>query len=235
MRPKPDIAVSWLCVLPLFSVCLAVAGLIPVFHAQTNVAVLEGVTDEGLRSLASAGCGKKLTSLTLDCECFSSTWDFDCFHPCLCLSYVNYAALDEEVTDEGLRALASSGCGAGLTLLHLKSEFFGSFRLFPECHALWPHSTPACPSKTNDSALEKGVTDEGLLALVQAGCGARLSSLTLDCQWFSLLSVCHATIAAHASFVNKRRSAGRGSDRQNTARIGSGQVWRQADIADSFK
>ena len=29
----------------------------------------EGVTDEGLRALASAGCGENLMSLTLRCEC----------------------------------------------------------------------------------------------------------------------------------------------------------------------
>lgn len=33
----------------------------------------EGVTDDGLRALAAAGCGKNLTSLYLECECA-------CFH-----------------------------------------------------------------------------------------------------------------------------------------------------------
>ena len=35
----------------------------------------EGVTDEGLRVLASAGCGEKLTSLTLQCRCCCVQFD----------------------------------------------------------------------------------------------------------------------------------------------------------------
>ena len=38
--------------------------------------------------------------------------------PCLC----NRADLSGGVTDEGLRALASAGCGEKLTSLHLSSE-----------------------------------------------------------------------------------------------------------------
>ena len=36
---------------------------------RKRAALGEGVTDEGLRALASAGCGKKLTSLSLVGEC----------------------------------------------------------------------------------------------------------------------------------------------------------------------
>lgn len=92
-------------------------------HAVLN----ERVTDEGLRALASAGCGENLTALTLSGECLfrvhvqgrrkthghsRSSRLFPC----------NRAVLHESVTDKGLRALASAGCGKRLTLLNFESE-----------------------------------------------------------------------------------------------------------------
>ena len=47
-----------------------IGGLSPLLSSFCNAAGLEeGVTDEALRSLSSAGCGKKLTSLSLEGEC----------------------------------------------------------------------------------------------------------------------------------------------------------------------
>ena len=55
-------------------VCVAVTGLFllpsPLLAFFCKRAGLgEGVTDEGLRALASAGCGENLTKLDLSCEC----------------------------------------------------------------------------------------------------------------------------------------------------------------------
>ena len=54
----------------------------PFFAKRT--ALEEGVTDEGLRALASAGCGEKLTSLILWGECsfvlvfsFDGVWEWE--------------------------------------------------------------------------------------------------------------------------------------------------------------
>ena len=103
-----------------------------------------GVTDSGLRALASAGCGEKLTSLTLFCEfccvpvcelmvdgngrghagcVLLAVYDGDSFSlvlsfPCFC----QRADLEAGVTDSGLRALASAGCGGKLTSLNLWGE-----------------------------------------------------------------------------------------------------------------
>ena len=102
----------------------------------------EGVTDEGLRALASAGCGEKLTSLHLSCECCcvsASEWVVGgigsrragcvllsvtralspLLSSCL-LAFCQRADLKEGVTDSGLRALASAGCGEKLTSLTLQ-------------------------------------------------------------------------------------------------------------------
>ena len=55
----------------LLSVTVALSPLLPscplAFAKRADLK--EGVTDEGLRALASAGCGKKLTSLSLEGEC----------------------------------------------------------------------------------------------------------------------------------------------------------------------
>ena len=54
-------------------VCVTVKGafspLSPLLFFLQRAGLEEGVTDEGLRALASAGCGKKLTSLSLVGEC----------------------------------------------------------------------------------------------------------------------------------------------------------------------
>lgn len=78
--------------------------------------------------------------------------------------------------DTWLRALAQGGCGACLTSLSLCREFF------PPC-------TPSTFSFLSFffllliacAELGQGVTDEGLCALAQGGCGSALTSLTLDC------------------------------------------------------
>ena len=61
-----------------------------------------GVTDDGVGALASAGCGKQLTSLVLE-------------------------GMREGVTDTSLHALAAAGCGSRLTKLHLSSEWLCEF------------------------------------------------------------------------------------------------------------
>ena len=103
-----------------------------------------GVTDDGLRALASAGCGEKLTSLHLSCECCcvsASEWVVGgigsrragcvllsvtralspLWSSCL-LAFCQRADLKEGVTDEGLRSLASADCGAMLMSLSLVGE-----------------------------------------------------------------------------------------------------------------
>ena len=89
---------------------------------------LERVTDEGLRALASAGCGKNLTSLSLfgfACHLILFVGR-DC-RICGCdghslsspLLLCKHAGLKKGVTNSGLRALASAGCGKNLTSLYL--------------------------------------------------------------------------------------------------------------------
>ena len=69
-------------------VCVSVTGaLSPLFSPPRlfcKRADLRAVTDEGLRALASAGCGEKLTSLHLSCECccvlvfsFDGVWEWE--------------------------------------------------------------------------------------------------------------------------------------------------------------
>ena len=101
----------------------------------------KGVTDEGLRALASAGCGEKLTSLHLECECCcvpvcdltvcgrgSGRAGYVLLTGALsplfssCLLFCKLAVLEARVTDSGLRALASAGCGKELTSLSLGCE-----------------------------------------------------------------------------------------------------------------
>ena len=59
------------------AVCDRGGALSPLFSFPFyKRAVLKvGITDEGLRVLASAGCGEKLTSLTLQCRCCCVQFD----------------------------------------------------------------------------------------------------------------------------------------------------------------
>ena len=102
------------------------------------------MTDSGLRAFASAGCGEKLTSLTLssECSCLPVCGLVVCERGsgrgrgragCVLLSLTGALVLFlppclykraglEGVTDSGLGALASAGCGEKLTSLTLSGE-----------------------------------------------------------------------------------------------------------------
>ena len=67
--------------------CVAVTGaLSPLFSSHLlfckRAGLGEGVTDEGLRALASAGCGENLTKLDLFSELFLSSFDVACGSDC---------------------------------------------------------------------------------------------------------------------------------------------------------
>lgn len=111
----------------------------PVYSPSCKCTVLqEGVTDRGLRALASAGCGEKLMSLDLGCEWFCSCCDLVLWcvgvgvsDVCGCDGHSfsssilslssprKRAGLKKGVTDSGLRALASTSCGENLVSLTL--------------------------------------------------------------------------------------------------------------------
>lgn len=108
----------------------------PLLHG-IPAGLMEGVTDHGLHALVSAGCGEKLTSLDLQCEYFFLLLGFSdvamdgqrkcCTHKCthsLLFSLGRFAGLENGVTDGGLRALASSGCGKNLTSLYFRGACF---------------------------------------------------------------------------------------------------------------
>lgn len=84
------------------------------------------------------------------------------------------------MSDKGLCTLAGVGCGARLSSLTLHCAFFPSYLC--ACHRVFIPSFVA--NEIVD--LEAGVTDEGLRALAQAGCGARLTSLSLIGECFLL-------------------------------------------------
>lgn len=110
-------------------------------HLCEHAALRQEVTDEGLCALASAGCGENLTSLTLECKasvCLSFNalcsvgvmpgaffaWLMTGIHSLLFFPPppCKRAALGEGVTDSGLRALTSAGCGECLMSLTLSGE-----------------------------------------------------------------------------------------------------------------
>ena len=99
------------------------ADAAPLLHSLPPLPVLrKGVTDEGLRALASAGCGRKMTS-----RCFSSEGAFvwmEVFPPLRVMMiaslflFLSLLAtridLGGGVADSGLRALAAAGGGQHL-------------------------------------------------------------------------------------------------------------------------
>ena len=89
------------------------------------------MTDEGLRALASAGCGENLALLALHCECVPCVSDASFSSPHHHLLQ-KHADLPNGLTDEGLRALAAAGCGEKLTSLTL----LGSLNFFSLVFAL---------------------------------------------------------------------------------------------------
>ena len=116
----------------------ALAGLRSLFLLWCGYKVNDGF----LRSLASGGCGENLTLLTLGCEsllvcifippcllewrsCGCDSWSF----LLLFFPMWHFADLKEGFTDEGLRALASAGCGTNLTSLTLHCEGCACFRV----------------------------------------------------------------------------------------------------------
>ena len=136
-----------MCGVGVSDVCVAVTGaLSPLFSSLLlfcERADLWAVTDEGLCALASAGCGEKLTSLHLSCECCSILvsrlmvcGSGSVSVGCVCVSVTGdlspllscrrllckRTGLQGRVTDEWLCALASAGCGENLMSLHLDSE-----------------------------------------------------------------------------------------------------------------
>lgn len=58
--------------------CAIMMGTQSFLLSSKHAAMRRGVTDEGLRALTSAGCGEKLTELTLSCE-YLLTRAFLCF------------------------------------------------------------------------------------------------------------------------------------------------------------
>ena len=109
------------------------ADTAPLLHCLPPLPVLKkGVTDEGLRALASAGCGRKMTS-----RCFSSEGAFvwmEVFPPLRVMMIASLFLcplatridLGGGVADSGLRALAAARGGQHLRWLLLEGEF-----LFP--------------------------------------------------------------------------------------------------------
>ena len=80
--------------------------------------------------------------------------------------------------------------------------------------------------RNNDAALKEGVTDEGLRALGQAGCGPRLTSLALYSAFVFFLAFVLIVVVVVVYFLawhgdgacglqggkTQRRRAGKGSD-----------------------
>ena len=97
--------------------------------------------------------------------------------------------LRDVITDKSLVALASAGCGAQLTSLTLHSEWgdigndtvleFGN--LIPDLVlvAVCLYLGVCLVSIFSVAGLPKRITDAGLRALAAAGCGERMTSLTL--------------------------------------------------------
>lgn len=194
------------------------------------------MTDEGFRALASAGCGFKLTALTLSCECcvFSC---LSCRRACVLSHHFarflifTRAALREGVTDEGLRALAGSGCGENLTSLRLDCMcvFF-----FPACGGGF-HCARVCISLRELAVLREGVTDEGLRALASAGCGRKLATLALSCERLCvfLQRMGKVLMEASVSFLTNTHSNVCGGDGRRYSC--TGKIWLRPtpDIARS--
>lgn len=85
-----------------------------------RLACVPKADDAWLRALASAGCGQNLTSLYLGSDILSSAPRLlVTSQKKLIRSFFLPAGLREGITDEGVRALASAGCGANLTHLQL--------------------------------------------------------------------------------------------------------------------
>ena len=115
------------------------------------------MTDEGCRALARAGCGVQLISLSLVGMC----------DRCLVVSCSSVRP-----------------CGISHSTFHLSSKRGLEYFLLP---LLCWGFTPWCTDfrflldclELGNADLQEGVTDVGLCALADAGCGARLTSLTL--------------------------------------------------------
>lgn len=196
-----------------------------VYDPLCNAAVGECMTDEGLFVLADFGCGASLASLTLDGGtllplffCVPSQ-SHVCGFSCCC---VLFAGLDSSVSDEGLCALAESGCGISLTSLSLR----GLCVLL--CHVAFNMSQHLMFT-SNFPALGSRVTDRGLRALAEAGCGANMTMLSLRGELFPFFSWHH-----HAFTPRPTHSTARGCDGRRAPCAGGGGVWSQPDVADSL-
>ena len=88
-----------------------------------------------------------------------------------------HAGLGEGITDEGLRALALAWCGSELTSLTLAS-LVSFFSLGGSVHGGIDRLFPLPSLVVTD--LRSKVTDRALIALADAGCGRKLTSLTLS-------------------------------------------------------
>ena len=125
------------------------------------------------------------------------------------------------MTDAGLQALAAAGCGTNLTSLVLMGECLRFFLAPPFL----------CPARApNRADLREGVSDAGLQALVAAGCGTNLTSLTL-------LGACLFLVFFPPSSSKKRnepRRAEGGRVGRRPAGAGGGGVRHQPDVAGSW-
>lgn len=96
------------------------------------------------------------------------------------------------VTNQGVSAVASAGCGENMTSLHLDCElgrevFFSCASRAAVCACFFPLTdwTTRTTELSNRAALDQ-VTDAGVCDLAAAGCGKGLKSLTLRREFLSV-------------------------------------------------
>lgn len=131
-----------------------------------------GVTDEGLRLLAQGGCGPNLTSLALSCACTLPFRAFIIFappFPCLARVYVLCMRF---------ACVRLCLCACVLVLV------------FCVCVVQYECARVFSLKGSRKTALAK-VTDQGLRALAQGGCGPKMKVLSLHSECNPLLFVCH--------------------------------------------
>ena len=81
-----------------------------------------------------------------------------------------------EITDRGLRALADAGCGKLLALLVLHGD---AYLLYVSRAVVGENQTVVVLLWCLHADLKEGVSDEGLIALAEVGCGRDLVMLSL--------------------------------------------------------
>lgn len=139
------------------------------------------------------------------------------------------------MSDKDLQALARAGCGANLVVLSLQGQNYASpvSRCLLRDRLLAPLRSLHGRHVQKNAGLQGGVTDTGVQALVAAGCGKLLKSLSLVGQFFSLAPCSSPSLDIFTAAEREcwDHSSGKGPHRLQHPRTGKGRLRQEIEIA----